>query len=118
MGVHRKLILNISLSLAFEGVVVALLARNDPLVVPFTGLLYAYLRTGARFMESDANISFEVVRIVQAIIILLITAEALVAIFQRRRIRRRGSTDLDISPPQHLIEPPQPPSQEGVHASG
>ena len=43
-GIHRQLILNISFALAFEGVVVALLARLNVLVVPFTGLLYAYLR--------------------------------------------------------------------------
>ncbi len=87
MGIHRMLILNISLGLAFEGVVVALLARNNPLVIPFTGLLYAYLRAGAQFMERDANISFEVVRIIQAVIILLITAEGLLAFLQARRTR-------------------------------
>ncbi|MBI5957675.1 MAG: ABC transporter permease [Chloroflexi bacterium] len=89
MGIHRKLILNISVGLAFEGVVVALLARNNPLVVPFTGLLYAYLRTGAQMMERDANISAEVVRIIQAVVILLITAEALVSLFQQRRMKQR-----------------------------
>ncbi len=86
-GIHRQLILNISFALAFEGVVVALLARLNVLVVPFTGLLYAYLRAGAQFMERDANVSFEVVRMIQAIIILLITAEALVSFFQARQKR-------------------------------
>ncbi len=86
-GIHRQLILNISFALAFEGVVVALLARLNVLVVPFTGLLYAYLRAGAQFMERDANVSFEVVRMIQAIIILLITAEALVTFFQARQKR-------------------------------
>jgi simple sugar transport system permease protein len=103
MGIHRKLILNISLGLGFQGVVVALLARNMPLVVPFTGLMYAYLRTGARFMESDANISSEVVNIIQAVIILLITAEALVTIFRRRRFRRRDRLPRDIVPATHLM---------------
>ena len=91
-GIHRSLILNISFGLAFEGVVVTLLARNNVLVVPFTGLLYAYLRVGAQFMERDADVSFEVVRVIQAIIILLITAEAVVSFFQNRQIRRRGNT--------------------------
>ncbi|MCZ7538951.1 MAG: ABC transporter permease [Anaerolineae bacterium] len=95
MGIHRRLILNISLGLGFEGVVVALLARNNPLVVPFTGLLYAYLRTGAQVMERDANVSSEVVRIIQAVVILLITADALVAFFRQRRITRRGTLDLE-----------------------
>jgi len=97
-GIHRQLILNISFALAFEGVVVALLARLNVLVVPFTGLLYAYLRAGAQFMERDANVSFEVVRMIQAIIILLITAEALVSIFQARQKR------VDIDASGHSLE--------------
>ncbi|MBE0690273.1 MAG: ABC transporter permease [Anaerolineae bacterium] len=97
MGIHRMLILNISLGLAFEGVVVALLARNNPLVIPFTGLLYAYLRAGAQFMERDANVSFEVVRIIQAVIILLITAEALATMFRYRRADR-ALTPIDQKP--------------------
>ena len=97
-GIHRQLVLNISFALAFEGVVVALLARLNVLVVPFTGLLYAYLRAGAQFMERDANVSFEVVRMIQAIIILLITAEALVTFFQARQKRA------DIDETGHTVE--------------
>ncbi len=110
MGIHRRLILNISVGLAFEGVVVALLARNNPLVVPFTGLLYAYLRTGAQIMERDADVSSEVVRIIQAVVILLITAEALVTFFRRRRITRRGTVDLDVGPGEPLT-----PAEGGAH---
>ncbi len=104
MGIHRMLILNISLGLAFEGVVVALLARNNPLVIPFTGLLYAYLRSGAQFMERDANISFEIVRIIQAVIILLITAEALLAFVQSRR---KLTTPAEPSTPTTTMESPR-----------
>jgi simple sugar transport system permease protein len=89
MGIFRQLVLNMSAGLVFEGVVVALLARTNPLVIPFTGLLYAYLRAGAQFMERDANVSFEVVRIIQAVIILLITAEALVTLFRTRRTQQK-----------------------------
>lgn len=111
LGIHRKLILNISLGMAFEGVVVALLARNNPLVVPFTGLLYSYLRVGAQFMERDANVSSEVVRIIQAVVILLITAEALVTFVQRRRRVRRDRLSSDIQPSERLMAaPPQPPA--------
>jgi ABC-type uncharacterized transport system permease subunit len=78
--------------------------------VPFTGLLYAYLRTGAQIMERDANVSSEVVRIIQAVVILLITADALVSIFQRRRITRRGTIDLDVGPGEPLT-----PAEGGAH---
>jgi len=46
-------------------------------------------------MERDANVSSEVVRIIQAVVILLITADALVAFFRQRRITRRGTIELD-----------------------
>jgi simple sugar transport system permease protein len=98
MGIFRQLLINISVGLAFEGVVVALLARNNPLVIPFTGLLYAYLRSGAQFMERDANISFEVVRIIQAVIILLITADAVIAFAQNRRAQQKSTPQSSADP--------------------
>jgi general nucleoside transport system permease protein len=77
------------------------------LVVPFTGLLYAYLRAGAQFMERDADVSFEVVKIIQAIIILLITAEALISFFQQRQKR----VDVEAAPKQ---EPAVTPGANNV----
>lgn len=91
MGIHQRLILNISTGLAFEGIVVALLARNNPLVVPFAGLLYSYLRIGGDIMERTSTVSSDIVRVIQATIILLITAEALVTFLQRRRAARRSA---------------------------
>jgi simple sugar transport system permease protein len=104
MGIYRQLLINMSINLAFEGVVVALLARTNPLVVPFTGLLYAYLRAGAQFMERDSNVSFEVVRIIQAVIILLITAEALIAFWQNRRLQRAAVAASETQPHDQPVE--------------
>ena len=88
-GIHRKLILNISFGLGFEGIVVAILARNNPLLVPFTGLMYGYLRAGANVMERTSDVSREMVLVIQGIIILLVTAERIMPIIQERiRIRR------------------------------
>lgn len=88
-GIHRKLILNISFGLGFEGIVVAILARNNPLLVPFTGLMYGYLRAGANVMERTSDVSREMVLVIQGIIILLVTAERIMPMIQERvRIRR------------------------------
>lgn len=108
MGIFRQLVQNMGSGLAFEGVVVALLARNNPLVIPFAGLLYAYLRAGAQFMERDANVSFEIVRIIQAIIILLITAEGLLAFSGARKKARKAKA------PQN----PEQPASLTPHAEG
>lgn len=88
MGVHQRLLLNISLGLAFEGIVVALMAGNHPLIVPVAALLYSYLRIGGDIMERTASVGSDIVRVIQATIILFITAELLVGFARRRRARR------------------------------
>jgi general nucleoside transport system permease protein len=75
MGIHNRLLLGISSGLGFEGIVVSLLARNNPLAVPFAALAYSYLRVGADVMERSSDVSRELVVIIQGIIILLVTAE-------------------------------------------
>jgi general nucleoside transport system permease protein len=98
MGINQRLILGISAGLAFEGVVVALLARNKPLAVPAMALLYSFLRVGGPIMQNDASVSSETVRVIQSIIILLFTAEGLVAFLQWRRTQRAVPlTDQDAS---------------------
>lgn len=82
MGLLKQLTLNLSFGIGFEGIVVALLARNDPKLVPLAGLFYGYLRTGAQIMERTSDVPREVVMIIQAIIILLITAERLIPLIQ------------------------------------
>jgi general nucleoside transport system permease protein len=84
MGIHQKLIANITIGIAFEGIVVALLARNNPVAVPFAALAYGYLRAGADIMERSSDVSREMVLIIQAIIILLVTAERVLPIIQQR----------------------------------
>jgi simple sugar transport system permease protein len=101
MSVNQRLIANISGGLAFEGIVVALLARNNILSIPAMGLLYAYLRAGGAIIQNDAKVPLEVVNIIQAIIILLVTAEALAQFIRARRA---------------TVKPAEPTTPEGVTA--
>lgn len=85
LGIYQRLPLSVSVGLTFEGIVAALLARSNPLSIPAMALLYSYLRVGAPIMQNDASVSLEIVRVIQAIIILLFTAEGLVTWLQRTR---------------------------------
>ncbi len=91
MGIHTKVIINISLGLGFEGIVVSLLARNNPLGVPFAGLAYGYLRAGADIMERSSDVSREMVLVIQAVIILLVTAERILPVIRRHAGARRAA---------------------------
>ncbi|WP_322806805.1 ABC transporter permease [Thermanaerothrix sp.] len=91
MGIHTKLIQNISLGIGFEGIVVALMARNNPLFVPLSALAYGYLRAGADIMERSSDVSREMVLVIQALIILLVTAERVLPVIQQRVAARRNA---------------------------
>jgi simple sugar transport system permease protein len=95
-GLLKQLTLNLSPGIGFEGIVVALLARNDPKGVLAAGLFYGYLRTGAQIMERSSDVTREVVLIIQAIIILLITAERIFPLVQQWWRRRQ--------PPEKILQ--------------
>lgn len=61
-------------NLAFEGVLVAIVARNRPLAVPVVALFYGYLRQGAQLMNIRTDVPAEVIGMVTAIIILLVSS--------------------------------------------
>jgi len=84
LGIHHRIVMNMSAGLGFEGVNIAILSFNNPLIVPFASLLYGYLRAGADVMERTTDVSRELVTIVQAVVLLLITAERLLPVIQQR----------------------------------
>lgn len=60
--------------LAFEGILVAIVARSRPLAVPVVALFYGYLRQGAQLMNIRTDVPAEVIGVVTAIIILLVSS--------------------------------------------
>ena len=63
---------------------IAILAGNNPLGVPIAGLLYGYLRAGSDVMERSSDVSRELVFVIQAMVLLLVTAERLLPTIQQR----------------------------------
>jgi len=61
--------------LGFDGALVAMLAKNKPFEAIGAAFFLAYIRTGADLMARLTNVPAEMVAIMQAIIILLISAE-------------------------------------------
>lgn len=61
----------------WDGVVVAILANNKPQNVPLAAFFLAYLRIGSDIMARSTDIPRELMVIIQSVIILLISASAL-----------------------------------------
>lgn len=71
---YGKLLVQFEGNLAFEGILIAIVAKNRPLAVPFVALFYGYLRQGALIMGIRTDVPTEVISVVQAIIILLVAS--------------------------------------------
>lgn len=101
LAIHQKVVMGMSYGLGFEGINIAILSSNNPLGVPIASLLYGYLRAGADIMERTTDVSRELVTIVQASVLLMVTAERLLPTIQKRFFPRKvnggkieGETDV------------------------
>lgn len=63
----------------FDGVLVGVLAGNNPLMVPVSALFLAYVRVGAACMSRASDVPVEFVDVLQGIIIILVAAELFLA---------------------------------------
>lgn len=70
----------------WTGIAVALLARNNPLMVPIAAIFIGYLNVGANIMARNSDVSSEVVLIIQGVIILMIAADALLKNWKQKMI--------------------------------
>lgn len=63
----------------WTGMTVAILAKNNPIMVPFAALFIAYLNRGCELMSIYAGVPSEMIDIIQAVIFLFFAAEQFMA---------------------------------------
>ena len=77
--------------IGFDGIAIALLARGNPIAIIPAALLWGALLSGAPLMQQEAEVSIDVVRVIQAMVLLFVAADAIVRyIF---RLRDTGSSN-------------------------
>jgi len=74
-AVQRRLMAGFNPGFGFEGIVVSLLANNNPIGVVFSGIFFGALKNGGANMERITEVPSAVTNIVMAIIILTISAQ-------------------------------------------
>ena len=63
----------------FDGLMVAVLARKNPIFIPFGAFLLAYMRIGANVLNVNTSVPIEFVQVMQAVLILFIAAQTFLA---------------------------------------
>ena len=92
MGIYRRFNWNTQPGYGWDGVVVAIIGRNNPLLIILASLFLAYLRVGGGMLNLLSDIPTEMVSVIQAIIILLITAEAFLSEWKNKIIVKEAKS--------------------------
>ena len=76
MGIHHRFNWQSLPGYGWDGVIVAIIGRNHPLLIIAASLFLSYLKVGGQVLNLMSDVPSEMVSVIQSIIILLITAEA------------------------------------------
>ncbi len=85
LGTYGVLYQGFSFGMGWNGIAVALIAKNNPLGVLPAALLFAYLDAGAKSAMLNGDVTFEIASIAQSFIFYFVTAQALFGLAHRRR---------------------------------
>ncbi len=78
LGTHFRFIEDFSTGFGFEGIAVAALAGNNPLMILLSGLLFGGIKSGAAEVNRVASLPMDYVMIIQAMVVVLIAAPRLI----------------------------------------
>lgn len=78
-----------------DGVMIAVIAGNNPKYVPIAALFLAYVKVGAETMARMSDVPPEVVSIVQSIIIMFVVAEKFLAKWKHKVIAKESMKNIE-----------------------
>ena len=75
VGMNKRFYWQSQVNYVWDGLLVHMLANQNPAFIPLTAFFIAYLRIGAEIMSRSTDLDPEVVTLLQGIIILLVASE-------------------------------------------
>ncbi len=78
----------------WTGITIAILAKNNPLLVPLAAFFIAYLNKGCQLMATYSDVPSEMIDIIQAAIFLFFAAEQFLSGYRQRIVVKNTRADL------------------------
>jgi len=83
LGVTFRQTQSLSTGYGFDAIAVALLAKNHPIGVILSAMLFGFMRHGSRLMQLKTGIPIDIISILQGLIIFFLAAPAIIRTFYR-----------------------------------
>lgn len=97
LGMYKRYKWQVSPGFGWDGIIVSVLARNNPLLIPLAAFFIAYIRTGADIMARSSDVSQEVILIIQGIIFILIVAQRLISGIKQKAILKEAEKKMTMA---------------------
>ena len=98
LGITHEMNSTFTTTVGFDAIAVALLARSNPLAVPFAALLFGAMRAGSGLMQIRAGIPVELIDVIQAMILLFLVAGPAL-----QRLFRMTAVHSDLGGPETVV---------------
>ena len=92
-AVQHRLITGFNPDLGFKGIVVSLLAGNNPIGVVFSGIFFGALKNGCTNMEGMTGVPSAISSIVEGAIILVICADFTIRFVRKKKVAAAGKEE-------------------------
>lgn len=94
-GLYKRLQWVKSVNYGWDGIMIACLAGNNPLLVIPGAAFLAYIRTSADVLNMTSSIPVEIINIVQQVVIVMIAAKDLIANAERKAIVKNAKKQIE-----------------------
>lgn len=96
LGMYERFQWTKSTNFGFDGIAVAILAGYNPILVPVTAFFMAYLRVGTDVLARNTDIPSEILGIIQAVVMLLVTATGFMVNFKHKMILKKFDLENEV----------------------
>lgn len=93
LGVHHKFINSFSSNIGWDGLLVSLIAKHNPLGIIFAGLFWGLLKNCGFIVERISNVNRWTIYILQAVIVLLVTADMYLRPYIKKMIENKRKAE-------------------------
>ncbi|SBV96333.1 conserved membrane hypothetical protein [uncultured Eubacteriales bacterium] len=95
LGMYKRFQWQTQVSYVWDGLLVHMLANQNPILIPFTAFFIAYLRIGAEIMSRSTDLDPEVVAFLQGIVILLVASEKFLYPIKKRHEQKMALAEAE-----------------------